>query len=67
MKDLMITLQVRTGFGCIWTFEPGIGATIVKPGDEPLDSIEGWKDKVKFPDLDALDWEECAKGIEKIL
>ena len=52
-------------FGCIWTFEPGIGATIVKPGDEPLDSIEGWKNKVKFPDLDALDWEECAKGIEK--
>ena len=52
-------------FGCIWTFEPGIGATIVRPGDEPLDSIEGWKNKVKFPDLDALDWEECAKGIEK--
>ena len=30
-----------------------------------MDSIEGWKDKVKFPDLDVLDWEECTKGIEK--
>lgn len=52
-------------FGCKWTFEKGIGATIVKPGDESLDTIVGWRDKVKFPDLDALDWEECAKGIEK--
>ncbi len=52
-------------FGCKWTFEPGIGATMVKPGDEMLDTIVGWQNKVKFPDLDALDWEECAKGIEK--
>ena len=52
-------------FGCKWTFEPGIGATIVKPGDEMLDSIEDWQHKVKFPDLDALDWEECAQGIAK--
>lgn len=52
-------------FGCKWTFEPGIGATIVKPGDEMLDSIEDWQHKVKFPDLDALDWEECSQGIAK--
>lgn len=52
-------------FGCIWTFEPGIGATIVRPGDEQLDSLEGWQQKIKFPDLDGLDWKECAQGIEK--
>lgn len=52
-------------FGCKWSFEPGIGATIVKPGDEMLESIEDWKDTIKFPDVDALDWKECAKGIEK--
>ncbi len=50
-------------FGCKWTYEPGIGATIVKPGDELLDSIEGWQQKVKFPDLEALDWQECAQGL----
>lgn len=52
-------------FGCKWTFESGIGATIVKPGDELIGSIEGWQDKIKFPDLDALNWEECAQGIAK--
>ena len=52
-------------FGCIWTFEPGIGATIVKTGDELLDSIQGWQQKVQFPDLEALDWKECAQGLAK--
>ncbi|MDC7287791.1 hypothetical protein NXH76_08265 [Blautia schinkii] len=52
-------------FGCLWTFEPGIGATMVKPGDEMIDTIEGWRNTVKFPDLDALDWAECAQGIAK--
>lgn len=52
-------------FGCLWTFEPSIGATIVKPGTEMLDSLEGWQDKVKFPDLDAIDWGESAQGMEK--
>ncbi|MEG2259770.1 MAG: uroporphyrinogen decarboxylase family protein, partial [Oscillospiraceae bacterium] len=52
-------------FGALWTFEPNIGATIVKPGTEMMDSLEGWQDKFKFPDLDALDWEESAKGLSK--
>ena len=52
-------------FGCKWSYEPGIGATIVKPGDEMLDSIEDWQNKITFPDIDALDWEECAQGIAK--
>lgn len=50
-------------FGCNWTFEAGIGATIVKPGDEMLDSIEGWQKKIVFPDLESLDWKECAEGL----
>lgn len=50
-------------FGCNWTFEPGIGAPIVKPGDEMLDSIKGWQEKISFPDLESLDWKECAEGL----
>lgn len=52
-------------FGSLWTLEPSIGATMVKPGDELLDSIVGWEDKIKFPDLEAIDWEESAKGMEQ--
>ena len=37
----------------------------MKPGDEMLDSIEDWQNKITFPDIDALDWEECAQGIAK--
>lgn len=52
-------------FGCLWTFEPGIGATMVKPGDEMMESLDGWRDIFKFPDLEAIDWEESAAGMEK--
>jgi len=52
-------------FGAIWTFEPGIGATMVKPGTEMLDGMSGWQDKVKFPDLEAIDWQESARGMEQ--
>lgn len=58
----------RTGkdwFGSLWTFEPSIGATMVAPGTELLDSLEGWQDKVVFPDLEAIDWEESARGMEQ--
>lgn len=52
-------------FGSYWTFEAGIGATMVKPGTEQLDTIVGWQDKITFPDLEAIDWEESARGMEK--
>lgn len=52
-------------FGCLWTLEPNIGATMVKPGSELFHSISEWKEKVVFPDLEAIDWEESAQGIAK--
>lgn len=52
-------------FGVHWTFESGIGATMVKPGTEIMDSLVGWEDKVVFPDLEAIDWEESARGMEQ--
>ena len=52
-------------FGCLWTFVPSIGATMVKPGTEMLDSLKNWKDKVVFHDLESIDWEESAAGMEK--
>lgn len=52
-------------FGAQWTFEASIGATMVKPGDELIDSLEGWHNKIKFPDLEAIDWEESAQGMQQ--
>jgi len=52
-------------FGALWTFEPSIGATMVKPGSEIMSSLKDWKDNVVFPDLEAIDWEESAHGMEK--
>jgi hypothetical protein len=58
----------RTGedwFGVLWTYEPSIGATTIKPGTEILDSLEGWQEKITFPDLEAIDWEESARNMER--
>ncbi|SHI87320.1 uroporphyrinogen decarboxylase family protein [Parasporobacterium paucivorans] len=47
-------------FGCQWTFKPGDPAPV--PGPEfILEDVSEWREIVKFPDLDAFDWEEAAK------
>lgn len=46
------------GFGVRWvTPESGNKAAIPAPGEFILEDITEWKDVVKFPDLDAFDWE----------
>ena len=46
-------------FGIDWVFEPSVGGSMeVAP---LFDDIEEWEDHVVFPDVDALDWEGCAK------
>ena len=46
-------------FGIDWVFEPSVGGSMeVAP---LFDDIEEWEDHVVFPDVDAMDWEGCAK------
>lgn len=46
-------------FGIDWVFEPSVGGSMeVAP---LFDEIEDWREHVVFPDVDALDWEGCAK------
>lgn len=46
-------------FGIDWVFEPSVGGSMeVAP---LFDDIEDWEDHVVFPDVDAMDWEGCAK------
>ena len=52
------------GFGVEWvTPASGGGAPIPHPSEFQMDSetIVDWKDIVKFPDLEAIDWEAMAK------
>lgn len=44
-------------FGQSWTFEEKTGAANPTPGKPLLTDITQWKEVIKFPDLDALDWE----------
>lgn len=49
------------GFGNVWipTDSAG-GQPALDPTVIPLDDVCDWEDKVVFPDLDAIDWEEYA-------
>ena len=46
-------------FGIDWVFEPSVGGSMeVAP---LFEDVEDWKDYVTLPDVDAMDWEGCAK------
>lgn len=51
-------------FGVHWQINPGDPAPVPGP-DFLMDDICDWKSLVKFPDLDAFDWEK-AKEIDRI-
>jgi len=61
MERYVGTGKGRDGFGVPWTFVPEAMACMVSP-DEPfvLDDITRWREVVKFPDLEAVDWEKQA-------
>ncbi|MCQ2552447.1 MAG: hypothetical protein MJ148_03755 [Clostridia bacterium] len=52
-------------FGVEWEYEPSAGGSIDK--GRTFDDITEWKDKVVFPDLDAVDWEGIKKKNEEFL
>jgi hypothetical protein len=47
-------------FGVEWVFVPMVGGSMVKPGLPILEDANDWEKIIKFPDIDALDWESCA-------
>jgi len=52
-------------FGVSWTYEPTVRACMTTPGAEQvLKNIAEWREVVRFPDLEAVDW---AKQAEKDL
>ncbi len=46
-------------FGVEWGYDPAAGGSIER--GRLLDHISEWEEKVVFPDLGAIDWEDCAR------
>ena len=49
------------GFGVKWIFDKAVGAPVPAPGKPMLEDILDWKEVVRFPDLDAIDWAKMAE------
>ena len=52
-------------FGVEWVDTGAFSAPMVKPGQVLLTDITKWREQVKFPDLDALDWQRERKYYTK--
>lgn len=52
-------------FGIEWVFVPVAGGSMVKPGAPFMEDATEWEKLLKFPDVNAWDWEACAKGNAK--
>ena len=48
-------------FGIEWVYVPTVGGSMVKPGNPTLLDVNDWPEIIKFPDIDALDWDECKR------
>lgn len=48
-------------WGCHWTYESNIHAPVPTPNRYLFTDIADWKEKLRFPDLDAIDWENQAE------
>ena len=44
-------------FGITWVFVEVAGGSMVKPGAPLLSTMNEWKEKVVWPDIDSWDWE----------
>jgi len=46
-------------FGVEWDFIEVVGGSMVRPGKPMLEDVNDWREVIRFPDVDALDWEGC--------
>ena len=49
-------------FGCYWLYDPAtIGFMQSNSHPLPMDDVTKWQEQVRFPDLNAIDWENAVK------
>ncbi len=47
-------------FGVNWTHTPELGSQTETPGQEVIEDLEDWREKIFIPDLDTFDWQTIA-------
>ncbi|MCI9149675.1 MAG: hypothetical protein HFI42_04135 [Lachnospiraceae bacterium] len=47
-------------FGVNWTYTPKLHSQTETPGQELVEDLTDWQEKIKIPNLDAYDWEKIA-------
>lgn len=47
-------------FGVNWTYTPELNSQTGTPGQEVIEDLEDWQEKIQFPDLDSYDWKTIA-------
>lgn len=53
--------------GLEWLYVPEVGGSTVKPGNPLIEDMNDWEKILKWPDLDALDWEGMAEKNKEYL
>lgn len=53
-------------FGVQWDYVPVTAGSMVRGGNPLVKDVTHWEDYVKFPDLNALDWERSRRVNEKL-
>lgn len=48
-------------FGVNWTFTPELNSQTETPGQEEIEDLEDWQEKIMMPDLDRYDWKKIAE------
>ncbi len=54
-------------FGIEWEYVPQVGGSMVRPGKPFIEDANEIESKVKWPDIEAWDWEGCAKANSEYL
>lgn len=47
-------------FGVNWTYTPELHSQTETPGQEVIEDLENWQEKIHFPDLSSYNWTEIA-------
>lgn len=53
-------------FGCWWVWDEATKGFSPMPNREPVTDITKWREQVKFPDLDAIDWSQAQKTVDRL-
>jgi hypothetical protein len=46
-------------FGIEWVYIPQAGGSMVRPGAPVLKNVNDWPKVIRFPDVEAMDWQAC--------